>query len=228
MLEAVSLTAERAWNRLENRDRCKPAPEEDRVDISSREPTPATKPDMNVVRDGSEILLTFHNKPKNLEKGFVFGSDPRVCDIVLGGRGAGFSRQHFRITFNERGEVIFENTSQKKASVQYKGEPLSRRNHFTWILFQRYDPIKIQVDNLTFKVWQPDHRRGCLAEYEAHREAYLEERHNALPTLGQLDVESQQTTAPLTAVHSPRQQPIYLPEEELGRGGFGTVYKAVD
>ena len=36
-------------------------------------------------------------------------------------------------------------------------------------------------------------------------------------------MESQQTTAVLTAQHSPRQEPIYLLEEELGRGGFGTV-----
>ena len=32
----------------------------------------------------------------------------------------------------------------------------------------------------------------------------------------------------LTTQHSPRQEPIYLLEEELGRGSFGTVYKAVD
>ncbi|KAL8652821.1 MAG: hypothetical protein Q9210_002458 [Variospora velana] len=236
-LKAVNLTAEKAWNRPENRGRCKPASEEDNgVDISSREPTPARHldrdgdrtEDENGAGDGSNILLAFSNKPKNLENGFVFGSDPRVCDVILGGRGAGFSRQHFRITFNDRGEVIFENTSRKQASVNYRGEPLSPRDHFTWILFQRYNPIKIQVDNLVFKLKWPKNRERCPAEYEAHRKAYLEERRNTLPTLGQLDVESQQTTALLTAVHSPRQQPIYLPEEELGRGGFGMVYKAVD
>lgn len=84
------------------------------------------------------------------------------------------------------------------------------------------------MHNLIFKLKWPRNREHCQAEYKAHREAYLEERRNTLPTLGQLDVESQQTTALLTALHSPRQQPIYLPEEELGRGGFGTVYKAVD
>ncbi|KAL8907055.1 MAG: hypothetical protein Q9207_001635 [Kuettlingeria erythrocarpa] len=228
ILEAVSIRAERAWNRLENCDRWEPASEEDEVDISSREPTPVTQSNTNGAGNGSKILLTFHDKPKNLEKGFVFGSDPRVCDIFLGGRGTGFSRQQFRITFNERGEVIFENTARTQASVQYKAEPLSPRDHFTWILFKRYDPITIKVGDLTFKVKWPANRDSCQAQYEAHREAYLEERRNAFPSLSQLGVESQQTTALLTAQHSPRQQPIYLPEEELGRGGFGTVYKAVN
>ena len=69
-LEAVSATAERAWNRLQNQDRCLRASKSVVIDISSRESTPA------VDQPGSQIQLTFDNKPKNLEKGFVFGSDP--------------------------------------------------------------------------------------------------------------------------------------------------------
>ena len=90
-----------------------------------------------------------------------------------------------------------------------------------------------EKDDLVFKVKWPENRKFCLAEHEAHRDAYFEERRNALPPLSQLDMKSQQTTVMLTAQHSPRQesprqQPIYLLEEELGHGGFGTVYKAVD
>ena len=123
-LEAVSPTAERAWNRPQNQDRCLPA-SEFVVDISSRESTPA------VGQPGSQIQLTFDDKPKDLEKGFVFGSDPRICDVFLGERGAGFSGQQFCITFNERGDVIFKNTSRKKVQVDYNGEDPSRRNQFT-------------------------------------------------------------------------------------------------
>ena len=234
-LVAVSPTAERAWNRPENRDRCEPAPEFDGgvEDIPSRGSTPA-----GTGEDASKIHLTFDKKPKNLEKGFVFGSDPQKCDVLLGGFVAGFSRQHFCITFNARGEVILEDTSRKKSFVEYKGEKPPGRTQFTWILFDKYQNIEVTLNKakeekkkntneLTFKVEWPD-RKFCWAEYEAHRAAYLEERRSALPPLSQLGVESQQTTAVLTAQHSPRQQPIYLPEQELGRGGFGTVYKAVD
>ena len=221
-LEAYGTTAERAWNRPQNRDRCLPA-SEFVVDISSRESTPA------IDQPGSQIQLTFDDKPKNLDKGFVFGSDPQICDVFLGERGAGFSGQQFYITFNERGEVVFKNIARKKAQVDYNGEDPSRRNQFTWILFGTYQNIKITLgkDDLIFKVKWPKHGT-YRAEYEAQRDAYFEERRNAFPPFSQLDMESQQTTAVLTAQHSPRQEPIYLLEEELGRGGFGTVHKAVD
>ena len=233
-LEADGTTAERAWNRPQNQDRCLPA-SESVVDISSRESTPA------VEQPASQIQLTFNDKPKDLEKGFVFGSDPQICDVFLGERGAGFSGRQFCITFNERGDVIFKNTSRKKAHVDYNGESPQFRNQFTWILFDTYKDIIITLgekDKLIFKVKWPKYRDSHRAEYEAYREAYFQERRNALPPLSQLGMESQQTTVVPTAQQSPRQgsprpkpsgqQTIYLSEEELGRGGFGTVYKAVD
>ena len=253
-LVAINLRAERAWNRSENRYRCEPASESDGevVDIPSRGTTPAEpEEDESAASKGnhaSRIHLTFDKKPKNLEKGFVFGSDPQKCDVVIGNYVAGFSRQHFRITFNARGEVILEDTSRKATCVNYRREKDYLRNHFTWILFDHYENIvvtlnkakpeddedktKVKAKNtneLIFKVEWPKNRNELYwAEYNAHRDAYLEDRRNALPSLSQLGVESQQTTAQLTAPHAPRQQPMYLPEEELGRGQFGTVHKVLD
>ncbi len=85
-----------------------------------------------------------------------------------------------------------------KAQVNYNGEDPSDRNQFIWILFDIYKNIKITVGDLIFKVEWADYGTH-LAKYEAHRDAYLEERQNALPPLRQLGMESQQTTAMLTA-----------------------------
>ena len=158
----------------------------------------------------------------------MFGSDPRICDVFLGERGAGFSDQQFCITFNERGEIIFKNKARKEVQVNYSDENASCRNQFTWILFATYKNIQITMGDLIFKVKWSENRDSCLAEYETHRDAYFEERRNAFPPLSQLDMETQQPTAMPTAQYAPRQkspgqEPIYLLEEELGHGGFGTV-----
>ena len=219
-LEADNPTAEIAWNQLENRDRCTFTSESDgrAVEIPSREATPAPG------QSGSQIQLTFHKKPKNLEKGFVFGSDPKTCDVLLGAWAAGFTRQHFRITFNRRGEVILEDISREVTRVSYNGEDPPDRNDFTWILFYDYKNITVTLNKgekkieLKFKVEWPENRKSCLAQYEAHRDAYLEECRKATPSLSRLGIESKES----------QYSPIYLPREELGRGSFGTVHKVVN
>ena len=221
ILEADNTAAERAWNLPENRDRCTRVAETDNriTEIPSREPTPAHEPNK------SQIKLTFDQKPKNLEKGFVFGSDLKTCDVLLGAWIAGFTRQHFRIKFNPRGQLVLENVSQNVTRVSYNGELLPSRKQFTWILFDDYKNIKVTLNEtenteLIFKVKRPENRKEHhLPKYEANRDAYLKECQNATPSLSRLGMDSQQ---------SQHRQPIYLPEEELGRGSFGKVYKVVN
>ena len=70
-------------------------------------------------------------------------------------------------------------------------------------------------NELVFRFKWPQNRKSCLAQYEAHRDAYLEECRKATPSLSRLGMDSPK-------------QPIYLPKEELGRGSFGTVHKVVN
>ena len=223
-LVAVNAAAERAWNREENRERCELACTFDDGDLSipSREPTPA-----GPEQDASKIHLTFNKKPKNLEKGFLFGSDPKTCDVLLGTWAAGFTRQHFQIKFNERGDVILTDVSRGVTCVSYDGEDPPRRNQFTWILFSECKKIEVTLNKakiedksrggneLVFKVEWPNNREFCPAQYEVRLHAYLEECRKATPSLSPLGMD-------------PRKQPIYLTKEELGRGAFGTVHRVVD
>ncbi|KAL8770162.1 MAG: hypothetical protein Q9209_004004 [Squamulea sp. 1 TL-2023] len=248
-LLAINTAAEIAWNRSENRHHCVPGVTFDAgvADAVSRGTTPSAMGPEE--RRGSTLRLTFDNPPKNLQKGFVFGSHPKYCDVSLRGWSRFVSRQHFRIAFNTRGDLILEDTSKIPTCVVYSGERRSGRNNFTWILFRKYEDIEVTLhcesgigndddegksksettNNLIFRLEWPDRSDDCEDLYKRHLHAYLKECQGALPTLGQLGIESQQpTTVPTKTQHTPRQQPIYLRDAKIGYGGFGTVYKAVD
>ena len=198
ILVVTNMTAERAWNRSENRDRCEPVPESgsEVVGIPSWGTTPGVE---TGELPASKIHLSFDDKPRNLEKGFVFGSEPQKCDVLLG-PWPGFSRQHFRITFNEQGGLNLMDTSRAATCVVYNGEEPSFRKQFTWILFPKHKNIRVVLNGnehqnknkeenkneLTFKVEWPRYHDPFSAQYKAHRDAYLEERRNALPSLNQL------------------------------------------
>lgn len=99
--------------------------------------------------------MIFDNKPKNLEKSFVFKNNSRIYDIFLNERDIEFNDQQFYITFNEREKIIFKNTSRKKAQVDYNNEDFSRRIQFIWIFFDIYENIKITLNeknDLIFKI----------------------------------------------------------------------------
>lgn len=97
----------------------------------------------------------------------MFGFDSQTCDVLLDAW-AKISRQHFRITFNARGEVILVNTSRFDTNVSYNDEKLPNRNQFTWILFDKYDNIKVTLNvrkkiELIFQIEWPKNRQFCLA-----------------------------------------------------------------
>lgn len=109
----------------------------------------------------------------------MFGPYLKTCDVLLDAWAAGFTRQHFWITFNLRGEVILEDISQDVICVAYNDEKPPGRNQFTWILFDRYKNIKFTLNEgkkneLIFKVKRRENRESCRAQYEAHRDAYLD------------------------------------------------------
>ena len=84
-LVAKDHLSEEAWKRNEDRYVSSYDPNEDGADLSSREVTPACQ------KLESELELAFGHNPKVPHKGFMFGSLPRACDILLGMKRQGFS-----------------------------------------------------------------------------------------------------------------------------------------
>jgi len=89
------------------------------ITISGREPTPARNSRESNYDVTHRIQLTFSERPKDIRWGYSFGTDPQVCDVLLGSRGAkGISGRHFCITFDKQRRVILRDSS-------VCGEPLS-------------------------------------------------------------------------------------------------------
>ena len=176
----------------------------------------------------SRIQLSFDKGPKDFSQGFVFGRDPAVCDVIIGDRGDKISKHHFSITFDTQSRLVVRDHSTRGTAVSYNGQGAKQpRSKFTWVIFPGIKKIEIIVVDLRFTIELADHS-GCGPEYEELVKAYLQEAGTAVAPISRLKFGSNDPTAPTSLAHSPKQLPIYYKEEELGRGEFGTVYRAVD
>ncbi len=207
--------------------------------ISSREATPAGEArnddDDHCKYDFAHRLqLTFEKKPKDPTKGFSFGTNEKVCDVVLGERGTrGISGLHFCITFgvdyNGRTCLMLKDSSTNGMAVSYGDQAeYEVRHHFTWILDLKDEKgkweIRVHVRGLEFKVELASHETGN-ADYDKNMKEFLEASRPALPSLDVLGIYSHATTAQDSQALTPRRRPIYISERQLGSGSFGKVDK---
>lgn len=188
------------------------------ADLPSREPTPARSTSASL----SQLQFTFDKRPKDPAKGFVFGSDPKICDVKIGMKKNSVSGQHFRITFNAKGDLVLIDTSSSGTMVSYAGQGHFPRRNFMWIIFGDRRDITIEVIDLNIQIQRSTHH-----EFAAQLQSYLTEVHISL-SLDLPAIQSGETTARQSMVHTPTQRPIYLLDERIGKGGFGEVYKAID
>lgn len=227
-LKAASIRAEKVLAIEHNGNRYMPPPNDyAAVEVWSRETTPTTNTGNEEREDFcSQLRLSFDLLPKDIQRGFVFGSNPASCDVLLERAGGPVSRQHFCITFDDQERVVLKDTSSSNTIVSYDGHAATQqRHHFTWILFPGYD-IRVKISGgLEFRIELPEHH-SCRHEYSQRVRSYLEKSRNAIGPLDLLNIHSLQSTAAPTEPVSPRQHPIYIMGNELGRGNFGRVYKA--
>ncbi|KAF2007847.1 kinase-like protein [Amniculicola lignicola CBS 123094] len=207
---------------------------------------------------GHQLRFTFDQKPKNIQDGWVFGSNPKTCDVIMGSSIDSISGSHFRITFDDQKRLVLIDSSASGTAVSYGGRardekrknPKDRKrkrsrvksNDFKWILFPEIKNKSVVIEGtpgpgssnvpiveFSVEVANPK-TRSCWEEYTRLTDVFLDEMRTAIP-FG-LNIDSAPTTAGQTESHSPtqrpEQRPIWIDLEEIGSGQYGTVYQAVD
>ena len=250
-IQANSEAARTAFTLEHNRDRRPDTDEELEArptkDWMSRETTPCESEEAKHDKSGLPKLrlqFTFDRPPKNLQRGFVFGSDRRACDVLLAGpndqRLPHISGSHFRIDFDQEGYLMIEDTSTRGTAVGFDGQNEEQhRTKFTWLLFRPFDTVTVALRSR----WGIEHDNDMILElnmavhavfpYRSRElqdcvDCFLRARQGGLPQLDGLDIYSQASTATPSQLPTPRQVSIYHFDQKLGRGSFGTVNLATN
>ncbi|EER40150.1 serine/threonine protein kinase [Histoplasma capsulatum H143] len=174
------------------------------------------------------LQLTFNNPPKDITRGFVFGTEKKICDVLLARRKRqGISGVHFCITFESENHLVLRDISTKNTAVSYDhwGEKYKRRG-FQWILNlgKEIQDISIHLsDGFRLDITLPNHA-SCLKEYYENVNSYVKESQDSVLALGGLNVPSQDSTR----VRTPLNDPIYFPQDIIGSGTYGTVWNVLD
>ncbi|KAE8554691.1 hypothetical protein EYB25_003232 [Talaromyces marneffei] len=207
------------------------------VPFSSRETTPAsdTGDEYSSSIFTHRIKLEFSQPPKNPAKGFSFGRNPRLCDVVLDtGHGSKISNAHFYITFDRHRNLILRDESTHGTAVTYSNQTSREtRKSFEWILDLNHESgrlweVEIFVPNLkglSLKLVFPDHST-CKEEYSARVDRFLASHLSSLPPLDLIGIDNPTVEASMAV--TPRMKPIYLRERKIGSGSFASVYLVID
>lgn len=180
-------------------------------DGRSRQPTPSPNDRGRLKTSEAKLQITFGNKPKNPEVGYLLGSDRELCDIFLGSIEDCISQRMFTISFNQYNEVIMTSSSSNATLVKYHRQKGDRMN-FTWIFPPGQKKIFVNAgdtegDGIKITVGVPTHDTDKAA-YEANCRNFMHLANSA------------------ATPHATTEPPFYLRTEKLGNGGFGSVYKA--
>ena len=179
-----------------------------------------------------ELRLRFDIRPKDISKGWIFGSDRSVCDVYCGeDRGyckSTISEQIFLITMSKQGNVILKHIQDTdETHVQYGDQKAGRRGKFVWTMLPDCSSIIVHSTNLLkFRIIVTDQTES----YKVFRNEFLADVEKSLPSIPFLSVDNERTAADTSLGPTSEPKPFYYRREEemLGCGSFGAVFVVVD
>ena len=204
-------------------------------DYSSRETTPdiADVPEEDV-NDKRHLELRLDRPPRN-KVHYVFGSNPKSCDILVGSKVDGVSDEHFRISFDKREYVTLTDTSKNGTFVTYEGRRETLRRKFTWILFPN-SVIGVRISrDISFQIILGQH--GARSErYRSNVTKFMKSGcaemglSSVEALVARFEIQNREITAAHVLPDALLDEDIYHYDEEsiLGTSNFSTVYRAVN
>ncbi|OAA63695.1 Protein kinase-like domain protein [Niveomyces insectorum RCEF 264] len=161
------------------------------------------------------IRITTDHKPKDLQRGFVFGRDEAVCDVLLDH--PAISQKQFAVRpVWEYGTVVLQNLSKHGTAVNFcvLNESILLRNTRALMEYETgaislADVYQLQLQRPGDPVGWADYCRDTMSDYVP-----------SVNLLG-LDVAPESTNAS-------RRPPVYLAGRQLGTGANCNVFQAIE
>lgn len=231
ILEAADVHAVRALRLPHNRNRYLPPNDQVNTVFSSETASASVPPNRQRASEEGrhQLRLSSDKPPKDGPRGWVFGSDPLTCDVLLvdgNGQLDEIGDQHFAISFDLQGRVILNSVSDYGTIVAYEGGGVGLGRGHTWVLVV---DLKITTcvtkSALAFKVIWSQHRTR-EAGFRAPPSTYLEGCGDAIVPPTGCETGSQGSVAVPERPGSSEQGPVYFLGRMLGTGGFGAVFEA--
>ena len=194
----------------------------------SRECTPFILPPPEI-----QLHLKFDPIPKNPQRGFVFGSKEKTCDILLldktspGRASSGISGEHFCIEFNwNSGYTLVNNISRSGTRILIKDGVRSLESGIKRALFPE-EQTRIQVGALEFDIIFPVRDQYQNVSYERNWEIFKARCLGSDPNVDGLNLETKRKITEFVAIVQGQKGERYKINDEIGAGDFGIVRKAV-
>ena len=235
-LVALNERTRKAWAHPHNRSYYVPASYKG-IEVrerASRESTPSNED--TITQDTEpELRLYLNNRPKDIRKGWVFGSDKTACDIYCGDADTksqyNIGRQTFSITLNEECQVILKHLRNTNwTQVRYDDQSAGARGEFVYIMLPYCQNIYVcSAKELKFQV-EVVQLRAQTKLCMRLRSQFLMDVEKSTPPMPVLSGGSGSWMAATSLVSATQMQPFYYIRKDrmLGKGSFGKVYIVVD
>ena len=210
-------------------------------DGGDREPTPG---DEEMISNGHaqdtepELRLYLNKRPKDMSKGWVFGSDQSACDIYCGEHSKSeqynIGRQTFSMMINRQSQVILKHLNNiNQTLVSYEMQRPGDRQQFVYIMLPDCRVFVISAKKLKFKVIVVNPSALTEPSRTPHmqlRSQFIKDAEDSMPSMPHLLVDSGPIKPNSSLVNTPKTQPFYYVRKDrlLGSGSFGKVYIVVD